>query len=82
MTGRFDDWNRARFIPTTEGGEPVAIDGTLDPFVAQLADVAAAIRERRQPYVPLSEGAKSLHLDLAARRSADERREIRLGDVG
>jgi predicted dehydrogenase len=82
MTGRFDDWNRARFTPATEDGEPLAIEGVVDPFVAQLADVAAAIAERRQPHVPLSEGAKSLHLALAARRSADERREIRLGDVG
>lgn len=82
MTGRFDDWNRARFIPTTEGGETLAIEGKIDPFVAQLTDVAAAIVERRQPYVPLSEGAKSLRLALAARRSADERREIRLGDAG
>jgi predicted dehydrogenase len=52
-----------------------------DPFIAQLADVAAAIREGREPYVPLREGAATLRLALAARRSADERRELRLGDA-
>ena len=48
---------------------------------AQLADLAAAIVERRAPAVPLAEGEASLRLALAARRSADERRELRIADA-
>jgi len=78
VTGRFTSWNEAVLTRTRApvGSETVA--GTTDPFVAQLADVAAAIRERRQPYIPLREGAATLRLALAARRSAEERREVRL----
>jgi predicted dehydrogenase len=79
MTGAFSDWNNA--ILTRTAGEPAdeIVAGTTDPFVAQLADVAAAIRERRPPKVPLREGLLTLKLALAARRSADEGRELRLG---
>jgi predicted dehydrogenase len=54
---------------------------TRDVFVAQLADLAEAIEGRRPPLVPLAEGEASLRLALAARQSADERREIRLADA-
>lgn len=56
------------------------IAGKTDPFVAQLADLAGAIRTRREPHVPLREGAASLRLAIAARRSAETRQEIRLND--
>jgi predicted dehydrogenase len=80
MTGRFTSWNEAVLTRTTGevGSETVA--GTSDPFVAQLADVADAIREQREPHVPLREGAATLRLALAAVRAATERRELRLGD--
>jgi predicted dehydrogenase len=81
VTGRFTGWNDAVFMPTVAGGAAIELAGGTDPFVAQLVDVASAIRDRREPYVPLSEGAATLRLALAARRSADERREIRLNDV-
>ena len=79
-TGRFTSWNEA--VLTCTDGEPESetVTGTTDPFVAQLADVAAAISEGRDPYVPLREGARSLRLALAAVRSANERSELRLGD--
>jgi predicted dehydrogenase len=78
-TGRFTSWNEA--VLTCTDGEPESetVTGTTDPFVAQLADVASAIAERRDPYIPLREGARSLRLALAAVRSANERCELRLG---
>jgi predicted dehydrogenase len=80
MTGRFADWNNALFTHITGEVAEEALAGTTDPFVAQLADVAAAIRDGRPPRVPLREGAATLRLALAARRSADEGRELRLAD--
>lgn len=77
MTGRFTSWGEAVFRPT-DGGEVEAIAEIQDPFVSQLADVAAAIRDSRPPHIPLREGAATLRLALAARQSADERREIAL----
>jgi predicted dehydrogenase len=78
MTGQFSGWNTATLTHTA--GEPRVeeIDAQTDVFVAQLADVAAAIRERRAPKVPLSEGASSLMIVLAAARSAVKGREVRL----
>ena len=77
LVGRFTSWNDAVLTPTV-GGEAETVAGTTDPFVAQLADVAAAIREARPPAVTLADGAASLRLALAARQAADEGREIRL----
>jgi predicted dehydrogenase len=80
MTGRFTSWNEA--VLTRTAGEPGSemIAGTTDPFVAQLADVAAAIEEQRAPAIPLREGADTLRLALAAVRSAQEGQELRLAD--
>jgi predicted dehydrogenase len=77
-TGIFSDWNNAEIVRTA--GEVVSekVADPRDVFVAQLADVAAAIRDKRAPKVPLSEGADTLRIALAARRSADEKREILL----
>ncbi|RAK58939.1 gfo/Idh/MocA family oxidoreductase [Phenylobacterium hankyongense] len=79
-TGRFEDWNNAVLTRTAPDVADENVAGVTDPFVAQLADLAAAIREGRPPMVPLAEGEASLRLALAARQSADERREIRLSD--
>ena len=78
MTGRFTGWNDA--VLTRSAGEAAEeiVAASTDVFVAQLADVAAAIRDRRPPRAPLSEGAATLRLALAARRSAEEGRELRL----
>lgn len=80
MTGRFSGWNDAVLTSTAGEVSDETVAGTTDPFVAQLADVAAAIREQRPPSVPLREGAASLRLALAARRSADEGRELRISE--
>jgi predicted dehydrogenase len=76
MTGRFTGWNTATLTHTVGTPRSEEIDAQTDVFVAQLADVAAAIRERRKPQVPLVEGASTLRIVLAARQSAAERREL------
>jgi len=78
MTGRFTSWNEAVLTPTAQAAEAEIVAGASDPFVAQLADVISAIREHRAPAITLRDGAETLRLALAARQSADERREIRL----
>jgi predicted dehydrogenase len=81
VTGRFTSWNDAILTRTDGSGESETITGPTAPFVAQIADVAAAIRDRRAPHIPLREGVGTLRLALAAARSATERREIVLADV-
>ncbi|MCA1654074.1 MAG: Gfo/Idh/MocA family oxidoreductase [Sphingomonadales bacterium] len=78
VTGRFTGWNDAVLTPTIGEIADEVIAGTTDPFVAQLANVAAAIRDRRPPQVPLREGAATLRLALAARSSAEAGRELRI----
>lgn len=80
MTGRFTSWNDAVLTYTQGEQHSETIAGQSDPFVTQLADVVDAIAEHRQPYIPLREGAKTLKLALAAVQSAQEGRELRLGD--
>ena len=80
MTGRFTSWDQAVMTRTKGDVSSETVDGGTNPFIAQLDDVAAAITEERQPYVPLREGTKTLRLALAAIRSADEGRELRIAD--
>jgi predicted dehydrogenase len=80
MTGRFTGWNDAELIRTAGEASRETVAGRTDPFVAQLADLAAAIREHRQPRVTLRDGMETLKLTLAAHRSATEHRELRLRD--
>ena len=76
MTGSFSDFNAAELTHSAgEGGNEV-VKSERDVFVAQLADVIGAIREGRRPKVPLSDGADSLRIVLAARRSAEEGQEV------
>jgi predicted dehydrogenase len=78
MTGRFTGWNDAEFRSSDGTAEARVIAGGTSPFDAQIADLVAAINARRQPLVPLAEGARTLRIALAARQAADEGREIRL----
>jgi predicted dehydrogenase len=78
MTGRFTGWNTATLTHTIGAPRTEEIDAQTDVFVAQLADVAAAIRDRRTPSVPLSDGASTLRIVLAAQQSAAERSEVAL----
>lgn len=77
MTGRFTGWNAAELTHTDEV-RTENIDTQTDVFVAQLADVCAAIQEQRPPRVPLSDGASTLRIVLAAWDSVKTGREIRL----
>ena len=77
---RFTGWNDAVVTSTQQPVADEAIGGATDPFVAQLADLADAIRQGRPPLVPLREGAETLRLTLAARRSAELGRELRLAN--
>lgn len=76
MTGRFTGWNTGVLTHTGETPRTEEIDTQTDVFVAQLADVAEAIRDKRPPRVPLEDGAQTLQIVLAAAQSAAERREI------
>ena len=76
MTGQFRDWNAGEITPTDPLASPEAIAATVDPFVAQLEDIAVAITHGRPPRVPLQDGVNSLRIVLAARQSADEKREV------
>ena len=78
LTGRFTGWNNAVLTTPIAGTVPEVVAGTTDVFQAQIADIVAAIEDRRSPAMTLADGAASLRLALAARRSADEHREIRL----
>ena len=77
-TGLFADWNNAEIVRTAPEVVTETVAGTADPFVAQLADVVDAIVRKRPPRVPLQDGYDTLRIVLAARRSANERREITL----
>jgi len=78
MTGRFTGWNTG-LLTHTHGTQRVEeIDTQTDVFIAQLADVARAIREKGRPQVPLAEGAATLRIVLAARQSVTLRREVTL----
>lgn len=78
MAGDFAGWNTASFTHTLDPSRSRHIDEPTDVFVAQLVDLVAAIRDERPPRVPLSEGAASLRVALAAVDSAVHTREIRL----
>ena len=80
-TAEFNDWNDATMTATAPPGPPIEWASDSDPFVEQLRDLAEAIAQRRPPRVPLREGVRTLRLALAARRSADEAREVRLADA-
>lgn len=78
MTGRFTGWNTGTLHHTAGTPQAEEIDQPVDVFAAQLADVTAAIRERRAPRVPLLDGANTLRIVLAVQRSVAESREIAL----
>jgi predicted dehydrogenase len=81
MTGRFTSWNDAVFQRSDVSGAMETVASVTDPFIAQLADLADAVSSGRAPYVPLTEGVAATRLALAAVRSAQEGREIRIADV-
>jgi predicted dehydrogenase len=77
MTGRFTGWNSA-LLTRTDEGRSESIETQTDVFVAQLADLSDAIRDKRAPRVPLAEGAATLRIVLAAWESVQTGREVRV----
>ena len=78
MTGEFTGWNTATLTHTAGPVHTEHIESRIDVFRAQLEDVAAAIRGKRAPRVPLEEGHRTLRIVLAARQSVQQGREVRL----
>jgi predicted dehydrogenase len=79
MVAEFADWNHARLIPTAPGaGEPEIVSADGDVFQAQLRDLVQAIQTGGETRTPLREGARSLDLVLAARRSSESGAEVEL----
>lgn len=80
LTADFTNANNATFHDTaTPGAAPLVIAGDRNVHLHELLDLLEAIRTGRQPRTPLREGALSLDVALAARQSAEERREVFLG---
>jgi len=77
-TGIFADWNTAEIVRTEGEVASEKVAATTNPFAAQIADLRDAIAQRRPPRVPLSDGLATLQMVLAARRAADEKREVAL----
>ena len=71
--------NQAAFYPTDQPDQvPIRIDSNKDFRRDQMLDLIDAIQNGGQTRTPLSEGAKSLDLVLAANRSAATSSEVRL----
>lgn len=79
MTADFTNCNTATFTPTDAAGrEPIEVKSDRDFRRALLLDLIEAIRTGGATRTPMREGAKSLDLVLAARKSAGARAEIAL----
>jgi predicted dehydrogenase len=73
LTADFSDANHAIFHHTTEKDLPQTIIRAEDDlYLAETLDLLAAIREDRDPAVPIEEGFLSLNLALATTRAAEE----------
>jgi len=79
LTADFTNANNALFTHTSQPNNPVTtIESTKDFRQDLMQDFINAIRTGGETRIPLREGAKSLDLVLAARRSAESHSEIRL----
>ena len=77
LVAEFVDWNHATFTPTDVPDlAPETIVSEQDVFALQLRDLVNAIRADGATRTPLSEGAKTLDLVLAAVRSAEAHSEM------
>jgi predicted dehydrogenase len=73
LTADFSDANHAIFHHTTEKDLPQTTIATEDDlYLAETLDLIAAIRENREPAVPITEGVLSLKLALAAAQAAEQ----------
>jgi len=82
LTAFFNDANNAVFTPTNKPWEEqVTIASRKNLSEAISLDFINAIKMDTSPRSPIEEGAKSLNLVLSARKSAEENREIIIGDL-
>jgi predicted dehydrogenase len=73
LTADFSDANHAIFHQTSEKDLPeTTIAAEDDLYLAETLDLLAAIREDRDPAVPIEEGVLSLKLALAAAQAAEQ----------
>jgi predicted dehydrogenase len=73
LTADFSDANHATFHHTTEKDLPkTTISAEDDLYLAETLDLIAAIREDRNPAVPIEEGVLSLKLALATAQAAEQ----------
>jgi len=80
LTGEFASPNQAKLHFTSRPeAVPLLIDSLADVFVKQMRDLIGAIGSGSPTRTPMREGALSLDLVLAARRSAEEGQEVVLG---
>ena len=63
----------------TPSGSTVQISSQKDMAVAEAVDFLEAIQSDREAGIPMSEGAKTLELVLAARKSGETGKVVRLG---
>lgn len=79
MTADFNNVNNAVFTHTNQEGNPVTtIVSERDFRRSQMLDLIEAIRTNGETRTPMREGAKTLDLVLAARRSAETGSEVAL----
>jgi predicted dehydrogenase len=79
LTAEFADANHATLFYTSQPLSPSeVVTSDRDLHLAEMVDLVTAIRQRGETRTPLREGARSLDLPLAARRSAETGREIAL----
>lgn len=79
LTAEFTNANNATFVYTDKPENPVEVIESGRDFRRNLMlDLIDAIRSNRETRTPMREGAKSLDLVLAARRSAEVRAEVEL----
>ena len=79
LTADFQNANTAVFTQTDKPDNPtISIESTRNFRQHQMMDLINAIHTNGQTRTPLSEGAKSLDLVLAARRSSELRTEVAL----
>lgn len=77
LTVSIEDPNHATIVRTDRAWDSqLVIASDKDLLLAETLDLIEAIRENRPTRIPMREGARSLDLVLAARRSADEGRQV------
>ncbi|MBI5669109.1 MAG: Gfo/Idh/MocA family oxidoreductase [Chloroflexi bacterium] len=79
LVADFQNANNASFTQTNQSGNPVlTVESTKDFRRSLTLNLIQAIRTGGETRAPMREGAKSLDLVLAARRSAETRTEVTL----